>query len=208
MTGDTLSTRAGQVALRLRERRVAADRARSEVVLTSANAAELVSRCAVFRLRESRAGAEFSVTTPFGTVRDMGTQFVARLNGGSPARRRRPRRSRHADDEGASDTAAAGERLVTTRTRPPSAARPCLNSAATGIGRNSSRRRSTSTAAPSAISSRGSRRKRDASCSEAPQPSARERATLSGSIDLEPLQKLAAVLTPRTSLTRSKGNAS
>jgi hypothetical protein len=113
VTGDTLSTRTGQVALRLASGGSLRIGPRSEIVLTSANAAELVSGALYFDSENRRAGAEFSVTTPFGTVRDVGTQFVVRLDGEQPGLDVGVRDGRVTlTTQNASDTAAAGERLV------------------------------------------------------------------------------------------------
>jgi ferric-dicitrate binding protein FerR (iron transport regulator) len=115
VTGDTLATRTGQVALRLASGGSLRIGPRSEIVLTSANAAELVSGALYFDSESRRQGAEFSVTTPFGTVRDVGTQFVVRLDGEQPGLDVGVRNGRVTlTTENSSDTAAAGERLVTT----------------------------------------------------------------------------------------------
>ena len=79
--GDRLSTRTGQIALRLASGGSLRIGPRSEVVLTGVDTAELVSGALYFDSERRRGGAEFSVTTPFGTVRDVGTQFVMRLDG-------------------------------------------------------------------------------------------------------------------------------
>jgi hypothetical protein len=79
--GDRLSTRTGQIALRLASGGSLRIGPRSEVVLTGIDTAELVSGSLYFDSERQRGGAEFSVTTSFGTVRDVGTQFVMRLDG-------------------------------------------------------------------------------------------------------------------------------
>ena len=115
VTGDALSTRTGQVALRLASGGSLRIGPRSEVVLTSADAAELVRGALYFDSENRRASAEFSVTTPFGTVRDVGTQFVLRVDGEQSGLDVGVRDGRvMLTTRGASDTAAGGERLITT----------------------------------------------------------------------------------------------
>ena len=102
--GDRLSTRTGQIALRLASGGSLRIGPRSEVVLTSVDTAELVSGVLYFDSERRRAGAEFSVTTALGTVRDVGTQFVMRLDGESRPRRRRSGRPRGAHHDRAHRT--------------------------------------------------------------------------------------------------------
>ncbi|HJR70095.1 MAG TPA: FecR family protein, partial [Gammaproteobacteria bacterium] len=54
--------------------------AQSRVVLTGADAAELLAGRLYFDSESARAGAPFTVTTDLGNVRDIGTQFLARLD--------------------------------------------------------------------------------------------------------------------------------
>jgi hypothetical protein len=113
VAGETLLTRSGQVALRLANGGSLRVGPRSEVVLTSADAAALVSGTLYFDSENRRAGAEFSVTTPLGTVRDVGTQFVVRLDGERAGLDVGVRDGRVTlTTQSASDTAAAGERLA------------------------------------------------------------------------------------------------
>jgi ferric-dicitrate binding protein FerR (iron transport regulator) len=51
-------------------------------VLTSTDAAELSAGVVYFDSESRRAGAAFAITTEIGTVRDVGTQFLVRLDGG------------------------------------------------------------------------------------------------------------------------------
>ena len=76
--GSTVSTGAGQVALRLASGGSLRVGVESEIVLTSADAVELVAGVLYFD-SEGRRGGEFNVTTEVGVVRDVGTQFLARL---------------------------------------------------------------------------------------------------------------------------------
>jgi hypothetical protein len=113
VAGETLSTRSGQVALRLASGGSLRIGPRSEVVLTSADSAELVSGVLYFDSENRRAAAEFSVTTPLGTVRDVGTQFVVRFDGERTGLDVGVRDGRVTlTTAAAADTAAAGERLV------------------------------------------------------------------------------------------------
>ena len=110
--GDRLSTRTGQIALRLASGGSLRIGPRSEVVFTGVDTAELVSGALYFDSERRRGGAEFSVTTPFGAVRDVGTQFVMRLDGerGLDVGVRDGRVV--LTTQSASDTAESGQRLV------------------------------------------------------------------------------------------------
>lgn len=111
--GDRLSTRTGQVALRLASGGSLRIGPRSEVVLTSVDTAELVSGVLYFDSERRRVGADFSVTTALGTVRDVGTQFVVRLDGEGNGLDVGVRDGRVVlTTPGASDTAESGQRLV------------------------------------------------------------------------------------------------
>ncbi|HUQ52549.1 MAG TPA: FecR family protein [Gammaproteobacteria bacterium] len=81
VAGDSVSTRTGQVALRLASGGSLRVGPRTDLVLSSADAAELTSGSLYFDSESRRAGVPFSVTTPRGTVSDVGTQFVVRLDG-------------------------------------------------------------------------------------------------------------------------------
>jgi hypothetical protein len=111
--GDRLSTRSGQIALRLASGGSLRIAPRSEVVLTSVDAAELVSGALYFDSELARRGAGFSVTTALGTVRDVGTQFVVRLDGEGGGLDVGVRDGRATlTTRSASDTAEGGQRLV------------------------------------------------------------------------------------------------
>jgi FecR protein len=110
--GDRLSTRTGQIALRLASGGSLRIGPRSEVVLTGVDTAELVSGVLYFDSERRRGGAEFSVTTPFGTVRDVGTQFVMRLDGESGLDVGVRDGRVVLTTQSASDTAESGQRLV------------------------------------------------------------------------------------------------
>ena len=75
--GGTVSTGAGQVALRLASGGSLrfGPRARS---CSRARTPSSSLRRALFRLRGSTRRSDFNVTTEFGAVRDVGTQFLAR----------------------------------------------------------------------------------------------------------------------------------
>ena len=110
--GDRLSTRTGQLALRLESGGSLRIGPRSEVVLTGVDTAELVSGTLYFDSERRRGRAEFSVTTPFGTVRDVGTQFVMRLDGESGLDVGVRDGRVVLTTQSASDTAESGQRLV------------------------------------------------------------------------------------------------
>jgi|SRR5688572_9909091 hypothetical protein len=111
--GDRLSTRSGQIALRLASGGSLRIGPRSEVVLTGVDTAELVSGALYFDSERRRGGAEFTVNTSFGTVRDVGTQFVMRLHGETGGLDVGVRDGRVVlTTQGASDTAESGQRLV------------------------------------------------------------------------------------------------
>jgi ferric-dicitrate binding protein FerR (iron transport regulator) len=117
--GATLTTRTGQVALRLASGGSLRIGPRSEIVLTSANSAELVGGLLYFDSERQRPGAEFSVTTTVGTVRDVGTQFIVRLDGERTGLEVGVRDGRITlTTGGATDTAESGERLVAARNAP------------------------------------------------------------------------------------------
>jgi ferric-dicitrate binding protein FerR (iron transport regulator) len=117
--GDTLTTRTGEVALRLESGGSLRLGPRSELVLTSADSAELISGVLYFDSERGRAGAEFTVATALGTVRDVGTQFVVRLDGEQTGIDVGVRDGRIVlTTDGAADTAESGERLVAQRDTP------------------------------------------------------------------------------------------
>ncbi len=197
VVGDQISTRTAQIALRLASGGSLRVAPRSEVALTGPDTAELVAGALYFDSENRRAATEFSVTTPLGTVRDVGTQFVVRLDGASAGLDVGVRDGRVTlTTEDASDTAAAGERLVTARD-------------ATAIRREPMPKVggdwdwAEQLAPPFDIDGRTVSEflawfarqtgRNVVFASPAAERAARE-ARLEGSIDLEPLQKLAAVL--------------
>jgi len=114
--GAVLSTGTGQVALRLASGGSLRLGPASELVLTGANAAELVAGVLYFDSEDRRSGVEFSVSTELGTVRDVGTQFLVRLGDGRDALDVGVRDGRVAlMTSGESGTAGVGERLVVTQ---------------------------------------------------------------------------------------------
>jgi len=78
--GDVVTTGAGQIALRLESGGSLRIGAQSRVVLTGADAAELLAGVLYFDSEDARDGADFNVATNLGNVRDVGTQFLARLD--------------------------------------------------------------------------------------------------------------------------------
>jgi hypothetical protein len=78
--GDILATSTGQIALRLGSGGSLRVGPQSRVVLRGADAAELLAGVLYFDSEGGRAGADFTVATSLGTVRDVGTQFFARLD--------------------------------------------------------------------------------------------------------------------------------
>jgi ferric-dicitrate binding protein FerR (iron transport regulator) len=80
--GTRVSTGMGQVALRLASGGSLRLASGSSLVLTSTDAAELSAGVVYFDSESRRAGAAFAITTEIGTVRDVGTQFLVRLDGG------------------------------------------------------------------------------------------------------------------------------
>jgi ferric-dicitrate binding protein FerR (iron transport regulator) len=80
--GAEIATRSGQLALRLVDDggslRLAT---RTELTLTAKASAELDSGSLYFDSEDDSAAAHFEIRTAFGTVRDVGTQFIAKLEG-------------------------------------------------------------------------------------------------------------------------------
>jgi hypothetical protein len=114
--GTQVVTRDGQVALRLSSGGSLRIAARSRVVLVGGDEAQLVAGTLYFDSEERRGGAEFSVTTNLGRVRDVGTQFFVQLDGAAQRLDVGVRDGRVVlARSGESSTAAAGERLVATR---------------------------------------------------------------------------------------------
>ncbi|HSC14528.1 MAG TPA: FecR family protein [Gammaproteobacteria bacterium] len=112
--GTELVTGDGQAALRLASGGSLRVAARSRLVLTSEHEAELVAGTLYFDSEDER-GEPFAVTTALGRIRDVGTQFLVRLDeseqrldvgvreGGVVLAR-----------DGSSDSAGVGERLIAT----------------------------------------------------------------------------------------------
>jgi hypothetical protein len=111
--GTEIVTREGQVALRLASGGSLRVAAGSRVVLVGDDEAELVAGTLYFD--SERRDAEFTVTTELGRIRDVGTQFFVQL--GENERQLdvgvRDGRVLVARD-GASESVAVGERLVAT----------------------------------------------------------------------------------------------
>jgi ferric-dicitrate binding protein FerR (iron transport regulator) len=113
LVGGTLSTGAGQIALRLARGGSLRIGPQSEVVLSSEHSAQLVAGVLYFDSEGRRADPEFTVTTELGVVRDVGTQFVVRIDAEQSALDVGVRDGRIVlTRDGASGTAGVGERLV------------------------------------------------------------------------------------------------
>jgi len=113
VAGTVLSTGAGQVALRLASGGSLRIGPRSEIVLTGPDGAELVAGVLYFDSEDRRSGVEFTVTTGLGTVRDVGTQFLVRLDDDRSELDVGVRDGRVSlMTSGESGTAGVGERLV------------------------------------------------------------------------------------------------
>ena len=205
--GSTVSTGAGQVALRLASGGSLRVGAESEIVLTSADAVELVAGVLYFD-SEGRRSGDFNVTTEVGVVRDVGTQFLARLDGQSRldigVRDGRVVLTKDGD----SGSAGVGERLVATQDS--SAIR--RDTMAT-FGREWDWVEKL--APPFAIDGRtvsdflewfANQTGRSIEFGSPAAESVARQTVLNGSIDLEPLQKLSAVLA-LTDLTYSVDGA-
>lgn len=195
--GETLSTRSGQVALRLASGGSLRVGPRSEVVLTSADSAELVSGVLYFDSENRRAAAEFSVTTPLGTVRDVGTQFVVRLDGERTGLDVGVRDGRVTlTTAAAADMAAAGERLVAARDavairREPM---PTFGGDWDWVEELAPPFETDGRTVDEFLTWFARQTGRDVVFGNAGAERAAREARLTGSIDLEPMQKLSAVL--------------
>jgi hypothetical protein len=115
VAGTEIVTGEAQLALRLASGGSLRVAARSRVVLAGDGDAELVAGMLYFDSEGRRSNAEFTVTTGLGRIRDVGTQFFVQLD---PDEQRldvgvRDGRVILARD-GASDSAATGERIVAT----------------------------------------------------------------------------------------------
>jgi len=113
--GGVLATGTGQIALRLASGGSLRVRAQSRVVLTGADAVELLAGAVYFDSEDARSGAAFKVTTDLGSMRDVGTQFLARLDPSAGRLDVGVRDGRveltRGDETG---TAGVGERLIVT----------------------------------------------------------------------------------------------
>lgn len=78
--GTRVTTGEGQVGLRLATGGSLRVGAGSEVLLTGLDGAQLVAGVLYFDSEGQRPGAEFMVETAIGTVRDVGTQFLVRVD--------------------------------------------------------------------------------------------------------------------------------
>jgi hypothetical protein len=78
--GELVSSGAGHVGLRLATGGSLRIAAQSRVVLSGPDSAELLAGEIYFDSEGERSGAEFVVNTALGSVRDVGTQFLARLD--------------------------------------------------------------------------------------------------------------------------------
>lgn len=78
--GTRVTTGEGQVAVRLASGGSLRIGAGSEVVLTGLDGAQLVAGVLYFDSEDQRPGAQFMVETAIGTVRDVGTQFLVRVD--------------------------------------------------------------------------------------------------------------------------------
>lgn len=111
--GEQLQSGEGQVALRLASGGSLRIAPRSRVALTSGDEAELLAGVVYFD-SEQRRPSEFVVTTQLGRIRDVGTQFLVRLDDSQldvGVREGRVTLTRG----GTADAAGAGERLVAAR---------------------------------------------------------------------------------------------
>ena len=80
--GAEIATRSGQIALRLTDGGGSLRLApRTELTLSAIAAADLDAGSLYFDSEDDSPAAHFEVRTPFGVVRDVGTQFIAKLEG-------------------------------------------------------------------------------------------------------------------------------
>jgi hypothetical protein len=116
LAGTEIVTGESQLALRLTSGGSLRIAPRSRVKLASGDEAELTAGMLYFDSEGRRGRAEFTVTTELGRVRDVGTQFFLQLDENEQrldvgVRDGRVLLAR----DGTSDTAAVGERLVATQ---------------------------------------------------------------------------------------------
>lgn len=79
-TGSVVVTGNGRLALRLASGGSLRLGPQARLQITGANSAELTAGMLYFDSERSRAVEAFIVTTPLGTVRDVGTQFMVRVD--------------------------------------------------------------------------------------------------------------------------------
>jgi hypothetical protein len=115
VAGTEILTGEGRLALRLASGGSLRVAARSRVVLVSEDEAGLVSGMLYFDSEAGRSGAEFSVATELGRIRDVGTQFVVQVDEDAQRLDVGVRDGRIVlARAGESESAAVGERLVVT----------------------------------------------------------------------------------------------
>ena len=112
--GTELATGDGEISLRLASGGSLRIAPGSRVVLPSGDDAELLAGMLYFDSEEQRSTG-FAVTTDLATIRDVGTQFLVRLDGEQLDVGVRDGRVTVTRDA-VSDEAGAGERLIATRT--------------------------------------------------------------------------------------------
>ena len=117
--GTVVSAGAGRVALRLATGGSLRIGAQSRVVLRGADSAELLAGEIYFDSEGERSGADFVVNTGLGSVRDVGTQFLARLDAAAGRFDVGVRDGRVELTSGVGNGAAGvGERLIVTEDAP------------------------------------------------------------------------------------------
>lgn len=114
--GTELATGDGQIALRLASGGSLRVAAGSRVVLAGDDEAELAAGMLYFDSEDRPAGRDFAVTTELGRIRDVGTQFLAGLDERGERLEVGVRDGRVALTRGGdSGSAGVGERLVATQ---------------------------------------------------------------------------------------------
>jgi ferric-dicitrate binding protein FerR (iron transport regulator) len=115
--GSVVATASGQVALRLASGGSLRLGPQSRLELTAADGVELLAGVLYFDSEDQRPGGELTVVTEHGVVRDVGTQFLARVDGGALEVGVRDGRVAvvRGDERG---DASAGERLVVAEGAP------------------------------------------------------------------------------------------
>ena len=114
--GTELATGDGRIALRLASGGSLRVAPGSRVMLTSGDEAELAAGMLYFDSEDRPAGRALIVSTKLGRIRDVGTQFLARLDEGAERLEVGVRDGRVAlTRDGDSSSAGVGERLVATQ---------------------------------------------------------------------------------------------